>query len=263
MIESIYEWCPLRENTIPVFMTDNGGTAGVRVWNAGLRDGKTSFYDGGHRVPCWFRWPAGNLGSPRDIATPTQVQDIAPTLLEPCAIQKSSSARFDGSSLAALLRGSGRLHDRKFVVQYSRAKLEKWESAVVWNQWRLVHGQELYDVVADRAQHVRAAAGGPRGGHWNVQVERAGDCEVRVLRWPPEVNTAHTASYDAAGKALPIAGARLSIAGQQLVAPAAAGASAITIRATLPAGPTRLQAWFVDNDDNDLCGAFYAVVRRL
>ena len=60
----------LRDNTILVFMTDNGGTAGVKVWNAGLRDGKTTFYDGGHRVPCWIRWPAGGLGEPRDLATP-------------------------------------------------------------------------------------------------------------------------------------------------------------------------------------------------
>jgi len=39
-----------------------------------------------------------------------------------------------------------------FVVQYSRAKLAKWECAVVWNEWRLVHGQELYNVAVDRGQ---------------------------------------------------------------------------------------------------------------
>ena len=42
--------------------------------------------------------------------------------------------------------------DRMMVVQYSRAKLTKYESCVIWNQWRLVHGTELYDVRADRAQ---------------------------------------------------------------------------------------------------------------
>jgi len=47
----------LRDNTIVIFMTDNGGTAGVNVFNAGLRAGKTTYYDGGHRVPCWVRWP--------------------------------------------------------------------------------------------------------------------------------------------------------------------------------------------------------------
>src|SRR5438874_87642 len=85
----------LRDDTIVVFMTDNGGTAGVPTFNAGLRDRKTSYYDGGHRVPCWVRWPAGKLGQPRDVATPTQVQDVLPTLLELCDV-KPGGAKFDG-----------------------------------------------------------------------------------------------------------------------------------------------------------------------
>ncbi len=72
----------LRDDTIVVFLTDNGGTAGVATFNAGMREGKTKYYDGGHRVPCWLRWPGGGLGEPRDIAFPTQVQDLLPTLLE-------------------------------------------------------------------------------------------------------------------------------------------------------------------------------------
>jgi hypothetical protein len=125
----------------------------VPHWNAGLRDGKTSFYDGGHRVPCWFTWPRGGFGAPRDIATPAQVQDILPTLLDLCQVPLPAGARFDGLSLAGLLRNErDALPDRKFVVQYSRAMLAKWESTVVWNRWRLVHGTELYDVAADRAQ---------------------------------------------------------------------------------------------------------------
>ncbi len=324
-LEAFLEKSGLRENTLVIFMTDNGGTAGINVWNAGLRDGKTTFYDGGHRVPCWIRWPAGKLGEPRDIATPTQMQDILPTLLEFTGVKKPATARFDGLSLAGELRGQSPLPDRKFVVQYSRAKLQKWESAVVWKQWRLVHGKELYDVEADRAQTkdvaaqqpeimaqlrahyekwwteleplsgafvplslgadaqplvtltsadwqdlyidnsrtVRNAAGGPRGGHWNVKVERAGDYEILAYRWPPEESTALTASYDAAGKALPIASAKLAIAGQQLAANADAGAKLITFRATLPAGETKLQAWFVDANGKDLSGAFYTTVRRL
>lgn len=152
----------LRENTIVVFMTDNGGLAGVPHWNAGLRDGKTSFYDGGHRVPCWFTWPRGGFGAPRDIATPAQVQDILPTLLDLCQVRLPAGARFDGQSLAGLLRNErAALPDRKFVVQYSRAMLAKWESTVVWNRWRLVHGTELYDVAADRAQTKDFAAAQP------------------------------------------------------------------------------------------------------
>jgi len=315
----------LRDNTILIFMTDNGGTAGVRVWNAGLREGKTTFYDGGHRVPCWIRWPAGGLGEPRDLATPTQIQDILPTLLELCAVKPPASARFDGRGLAGLLRGETQLPDRKLVVQYSRAKLEKWESAVIWNQWRLVQGEELYDTTTDRAQttdlaakhpevlaqlrahyerwwkeleplagefvttslgaraqpvvnltssdwqdvyvdnsrHVRQANGGPRGGHWNVRVERAGDYEISLRRWPPEVDTALTAQNGADSRALPIAGAKLVVAGQESSARADEGAKAIRFHAKLPTGPTRLQAWFVDRDGKDLCGAFYATIRSL
>jgi arylsulfatase A-like enzyme len=315
----------LLDNTILIFFTDNGGTAGVNVWNAGLRDGKTTFYDGGHRVPCWVRWPNGRLGGPRDIKSPTQVQDLLPTLLELCDVKPAEKAKFDGISLAGVLRGKAELPDRKLVVQYSRAKLEKWESAVAWNKWRLVHGTELYDVEADRAQendlaekqsevlaqmrahyetwwtdlktsseqfvaisigsdiqpsvtltssdwqdvycdnsrHVRNAIGGPRGGHWNVNVERAGEYEISVRRWPAEVNTALTEPNGEPSRALPIAGAKLTVAGIELSAKAAPDDKAIIFRAKLPCGPTQLHSWFMDKAGKDLCGAFYATVRRL
>lgn len=150
----------LRDDTVVVFTTDNGGTAGVPVFNAGLRAGKTTYYDGGHRVPCWVRWPAGKLGDPRDIDVPTQNVDLLPTLLELCGVKAESA--FDGTSLTGLLLGSRpELPDRKFVVQYSRDKVAKWDSCVIWGRWRLVHGKELYDVAADRAQAKDVAAANP------------------------------------------------------------------------------------------------------
>jgi arylsulfatase A-like enzyme len=145
----------LSENTIVIFMTDNGGTAGVATFNAGLRAGKTTYYDGGHRVPCWVRWPAGRLGSPRDVNTPTQNVDLLPTLCELCGIEPpkrpAEDNAYQGQSLAALLRGTAELPDRKFVVQYGQVP-KKFESCVIWGKWRLVKGEELFDVVADRAQ---------------------------------------------------------------------------------------------------------------
>ena len=117
------------------------------------------------------------------------------------------------------------------------------------------------DVYVDNSRHVRQANGGPRGGPWNVRVERAGDYEISVRRWPPEVDTALTAENGTGSRALPIAGAKLTVAGQEQSAKAEAGDKAVTFRAKLPAGPTRLQAWFVDRDGKDLCGAFYATIR--
>jgi arylsulfatase A-like enzyme len=143
----------LADNTIVIFMTDNGGTAGVQVYNAGLRGNKTTFYEGGHRVPCWVSWPAGKFGPPRDVNTPAQMQDIFPTLIDLCGGKAPADANFDGASLAGLLRGQDNAFpERMMVVQYSRAKLTKYESCVIWKEWRLVHGTELYDIKADRAQ---------------------------------------------------------------------------------------------------------------
>ena len=51
----------LYDNTILIFMTDNGTAHGEGVYNAGMRGKKTSLYEGGHRVPCLMRWPAGGI----------------------------------------------------------------------------------------------------------------------------------------------------------------------------------------------------------
>jgi arylsulfatase len=150
----------LKDNTIVVFMTDNGGTAGVATFNAGLRAGKTTYYDGGHRVPCWIRWPNGKLGQPRDIDTPASNLDILPTLQEFCgvkgperpALTREEQRFYAGTSLAPLLKDTPTaIGDRMIVVQYGQTPA-KFECCIAWKQWRLVKGAELYDVVADRAQ---------------------------------------------------------------------------------------------------------------
>jgi hypothetical protein len=319
-----YKPTGLRDNTLLLFMTDNGGTAGVRFFNAGMRGKKTEFYEGGHRVPAFIRWPAGKLRAPADLGVALQVQDIAPTLLEFAGATKTAPATFDGVGLAGLLRGEiERLPDRMFVVQYSRAKLEKWECAVVWNEWRLVHGKELYNVATDRGQtkdlakerpeiverlrghyekwwtglgkkrgefvrttigskaqpvvgltsadwqdvycdnsnHIRQALGGPRGGPWNILVEREGNYEISLGRWPPDLDLPLSAPQGANSLALPIAGGTVSVGGTQRSAKVSEGAKEVVIRMPLPQGPTQMQAWFQDASGEDLRGAYFATVR--
>jgi arylsulfatase len=154
----------LRDNTIVVFMTDNGGTSGVKTFNAGLRAGKTTYYDGGHRVPCWIRWPDGKLGQPRDVSIPTQNTDLLPTLCEWCGVPQPERPAADrpyaGLSLNGLLREDKELPKRTLVVQYGQTP-QKFESCVIAGKWRLVKGEELYDVEADRAQEKNLAAEQP------------------------------------------------------------------------------------------------------
>ena len=241
--------------------------------------------------------------------------------------------------VAALLRGTQpALPDRKFVVQYSRDKVAKWDACVVWGKWRLVHGKELYDVEADRAQskdlapqhadvvkamrehyeawwagiepkvneyvpaawlgsdaqplveltsadwegiyadndgHIRSAVGGGRGGHWNVMVEKAGEYEITLRRWPRSMQAALGAKLDPdpkrgagrpnapPGKAFPVAAAKVEVAGREASAKTAPTEQEAVLRITLPAGRTTMRGWFQDAQGNDLCGAFFAYVRRV
>ncbi len=141
----------LFEDTIVIYATDNGGTVGRQVFNAGLRDFKSSNYEGGHRAACFIRWPGGGFEAGLDVSTPTQVQDILPTLIELCNLP-AEGAVFDGVSLIPLMKKHA-VKDRMFVVQYGqRRRPVKYDAAVIWNQWRLQKGTELYDIVKDRGQ---------------------------------------------------------------------------------------------------------------
>jgi arylsulfatase len=146
----------LRDNTIFIYMTDNGGTGGVSVYNAGMRGKKIDLWEGGHRVPCFVRWPGGDLGQPRDIGELTEVQDILPMLIDLCALDQKGQSKFDGTSLAGLLRGTQKeLPDRMLVSQFSRMNAPqpaKGDAAVMWKKWRLVSDKELYDIAADPGQ---------------------------------------------------------------------------------------------------------------
>ncbi len=155
------------DNTIIIFMTDNGSSGGCRLddegfltqgYNAGLRGKKGSFYEGGHRAPLYMRWPGGNLTGPRNVPGLTAHVDILPTLMELCELDYTDKPLdFDGMSIAPALRGklqpelSTRVHIAHMDMR-SGASLDKWRNAVMQGPWRLVHGTELYNVHDDPGQ---------------------------------------------------------------------------------------------------------------
>jgi arylsulfatase A-like enzyme len=146
----------VRDTTILVYMSDNGGTAGVNFYNAGMRGAKISLYDGGHRAPCFIRWPAAGMQGGRDVSDLTHVQDLLPTFIELCGLKKPAGAEFDGTSLASLLKGEAKeLPERTLIVQFSRMNApmpKKDDTTLMSRKWRLVEGKELYDIAADPAQ---------------------------------------------------------------------------------------------------------------
>ena len=157
----------LAENTILIFMTDNGSAGGVEVdegqfitsgFNAGMRGQKGSEYDGGHRVPFFLHWPEGGLSTGRDVEEVTANVDILPTLIDLCGLENSEPDRFDGRSLRPLLLPEAGEQfdwpDRALVTDSQRlAHPVKWrKSAVMTDNWRLVNGRELYAIRQDPGQ---------------------------------------------------------------------------------------------------------------
>jgi len=160
----------IADNTILIFMTDNGSDGGlvtgegeriVRGYNAGMRGKKGSYYDGGHRVPFFMRWPDAGIAGGADIDEMAFHVDLLPTFIDLCGLKAPGSVQFDGLSLAGLIRGTEtELPDRTQFLQYRQDTVppDKWTSAVVTKQWRLVRGVELYDIKADPGQENDVAA---------------------------------------------------------------------------------------------------------
>ncbi len=145
----------LLENTIFIFTTDNGTSTGDQIFNAGMRGKKGSPYDGGHRVPFFLYWPAGELVGGRDVEPITAYVDVLPTLIDLCKIPAPEGVKFDGTSIVPLLRETASdWPDRILVTDSQRVKDPiKWrQSAVMTSQYRLNNQTELYDIKADPGQ---------------------------------------------------------------------------------------------------------------
>lgn len=147
----------LADNTILVFMTDNGTYGGLhegRGYDGGMRGQKNSEYEGGHRVPFILRWPGGNIEAGKSVERLTAHIDILPTFIDLCGLT-APEIDFDGTSLRELLYSTApNWPDRAIVVETQRVVTpEKWRHcAVMTDRWRLVNGKELFELKADPKQ---------------------------------------------------------------------------------------------------------------
>ncbi len=127
----------LAENTIVLFLTDNGGTAGVKIYNAGMRGGKVSVHEGGSRVPLFIRWPAAKW-TPH-VAKPIASHiDLFPTLLDLCGVKAPKGPKLDGVSLRTLLEGKDGWPERTLFTHNPIDETNKYPGAVRTQRHRLV-----------------------------------------------------------------------------------------------------------------------------
>ncbi len=154
----------IEENTILIYMTDNGTSAGCSLdnqgfvkegFNAGMRGMKGWEYDGGHRTPFFLYWKAGGFSEGKNINQLSANIDILPTLIDLCNLDVPEGLNIHGISLKPLMIGeTENWIDRAIVTDSQRVEYPiKWrKSAVMTNRWRLINGIELYDIISDPEQ---------------------------------------------------------------------------------------------------------------
>ena len=159
----------IAENTILVFMTDNGTAKGgsfkgldseaLKGYNAGMRGKKSSIYEGGHRVPFFIHWPAGGLLGGKDVHALAAHIDVLPTLADLCGIPILDSHNPDGISFKPILNNSDNAKEREHLIvqfqggAYFNGPPKEWEhTCVLKDNWRLINGAELYDIQKDPRQ---------------------------------------------------------------------------------------------------------------
>lgn len=114
----------LTENTILIFMSDNGGLAAhtragqLHVQNYPLNSGKGSAYEGGIREPMIVRWP-GIVAPQTQCDHYLMIEDFFPTILEMAGVDNYTTVQQrDGISFMPLLTGKGKMKDRDIYWHY-------------------------------------------------------------------------------------------------------------------------------------------------
>ena len=123
----------MRDNTIVLFMSDNGGSARGGASNAPLNSGKGSVYEGGIRVPAVIRWP-GVLPAGKKLDQLTTAHDLFPTLATALGVKPLNKKPFYGQDLWKSFR-TGKIVPHKDVLIASQA------IALFHREWKLVQGQ--------------------------------------------------------------------------------------------------------------------------
>lgn len=159
----------MRENTIIFFASDNGGIRKMKAHvpggkpaaeppasNGEFRDGKTSLYEGGVRVPAFINWPAKL--KPAVVHEPLHHVDLMPTLLAVAGGKGSPDHPFDGrDAWATIAEGMPSPHEDLLI------NAEIFRGGVRKDQWKLVKlallpgKTELFDLSKDPGEKINVA----------------------------------------------------------------------------------------------------------
>lgn len=166
LMEKLDEW-DLADDTLLIFMTDNGSALGAGIFNGGRKSGKGSLNEGGSRVPLFMRGPGTKPGV--DVDRLTRHYDLFPTLAEVAGASVPDDLDLDGRSLLPLVEDpNAEWSDRMTFFHGGRwakagapgkfgvgnpdpDKAKGSHFAVRSERWRLMR-DSLYDIEADPGQ---------------------------------------------------------------------------------------------------------------
>ncbi len=151
----------ISDNTMVIFTTDNGTAGGG--YNAGMRGRKGSEYDGGHRVPFIIKWPEGGLVGGKKLSALTAHVDILPTITKLTGQEFTATKTMDGADISSYLLGKSGAPERFLVTDTQRVPwpIKGKNSCVMQGDWRLVKGNELYNISQDPGQKTNIADQNP------------------------------------------------------------------------------------------------------
>lgn len=141
----------MRENTLLMFSSDNGGRIRFGARNGKFRGGKKELFEGGIRVPTAIHWP-GHLEGGKKISEVVHIVDVLPTLAN---IIGQDVSGIDGMNVLPVLKGAKQTRTEvPLHIAPTRAALldGKWklvisaEEPVNGASSMLVH---LFDIEAD------------------------------------------------------------------------------------------------------------------
>ncbi len=146
VVLSALEESGIEENTLVVFLSDNGGGVSDIVNNGPLRLGKQTMFEGGVRVPFAMKWPARIPKGPT-YEHPVSALDVFPTAVAAAGGTLPSNVTIDGVDLIPYLDGS--------TSERPHAKLF-WRAGPIWaareGDWKLIYAADrywLYDLTND------------------------------------------------------------------------------------------------------------------
>jgi arylsulfatase A-like enzyme len=158
LMKKVDQW-GIAENTIVIYLaSDNGGTKGIHIHNAGMRGSKGRPYQGGTRVPCFVRWPGGGIPAGEECDALASGMDIFPTLaaITSAKLPDEAQQQVEGRSLLPLLKNPKNEWPYRTLVhhvgRWDKGKAEAWKyttCAIENSRFRLVNNKELYDLDAD------------------------------------------------------------------------------------------------------------------